>query len=363
MNIRSGPGTNYSLLGVMPNGKRVTWQGPAVCVPRQDGIRGADWCKVNVANGQLAPVGGYYNQVGWVSRSGLMPVYEEETPRATADPKGLDAPGDGLVCDRPQVILGDEPRDPNPVTWIEVSYAPADHAWRIFHHFQNGGVVSRSEQYALVDNTSANKVQWSGSLNRNRSLFMVGEVKEDGYYYEWLYNRSHNNQLEMTLRSKCHLAEATPRRMETVTPNYVPQRPVQTVPVRPVKDSVPIHPVGDGMAVALDVLIGGNPVRMLLDTGAMMIQITPDLAAKIVMERQGSYGRWANFTMADGRKVKQQIVNIETIKIGSHTLHNVEASVSEGALIMAFPVVNSIAPFKIDTRNRELVFDGVEARG
>jgi predicted aspartyl protease len=96
---------------------------------------------------------------------------------------------------------------------------------------------------------------------------------------------------------------------------------------------------------------------MLLDTGAMMIQINPALAAKIVMEKQGSYGRWANFTMADGRSVKQQVLNIESVRIGNHTLHNVEASVSEGTLLMAFPVLNAIGPFKIDTRNRELVFD------
>jgi hypothetical protein len=198
-------------------------------------------------------------------------------------------------------------------------------------------------------------------------------VKPDGYYYEWLYNRSQNNRLDMALKSKCHLAtpqqslprptsEATPsapRRMETVSA----PKPVQTIPVRPFKDSLPIYPVGGGRATAIDVLIGGNPIRMLVDTGAMMIQITPDLAAKIVMDHQGSYGRWAEFTMADGRKVKQQIINIETIKLGGHTLHNVEASISEGEMIMAFPVLNSIAPFKIDTRNQELVFDGVEARG
>jgi uncharacterized protein YraI len=207
MNIRTGPGTNYSLVGTVPNGKRISWSGPATCVRRQDGIAGADWCKVNVYNGQLAPVGSYYNQTGWVSRAGLMPVYEDETPahpRASADPLGIDNQ-DALVCDRPQIMLGDD-RDPNPVTWIEVSYVQADHAWRIFHHFQNGGVVSRSEQYAIVDETNPSKFQWSGSLNRNRSLYMVGEVKRDGYYYEWLYDRSHGNRLDMSTRSKCRLA-------------------------------------------------------------------------------------------------------------------------------------------------------------
>jgi uncharacterized protein YraI len=380
MNIRSGPGTNYSLVGTVPNGKRISWSGPATCVRRQDGIVGADWCKVNVYNGQLAPVGSYYNQMGWVSRAGLMPVYEEEPAHGPEfeTPEGSDGT---LTCDRPQVLLGDDPRDPNPVIGIELSYSPQDHAWRIFHHQANGGVVSRSEQYAIVDNTSSNKVQWSGSLNRNRSLFMVGEVKSDGYYYEWLYNRSQGNRLDMQLRAKCHVnnnqrlpgptSEAAP---PAPSPAPLPKK-AETVPYRPqaqqapqapktvLKDSVPIYPVNNGNVAAIDVLIGGNPIRMLLDTGAEIIQIPPDLAEKIVREHQGSWGRIANFRMADGHVAQQRTINIESVRIGSHTLHNVTASVSEGTPIMAFPVVNSIAPFRIDTRNRELVFDNVEAKG
>jgi hypothetical protein len=154
-----------------------------------------------------------------------MPVYDGEPPKQFGQQTSPDydpqPQTDGLVCDRPQVMLGDEPNDANPVTWIEVGYAPSDHAWRIFHHFANGGVVSRSEQYAVVDNTNAGKVQWSGSLNRNRALFMVGEVKSDGYYYEWLYNRNKGNRLEMALKSKCNVAapqQSLPKPTSEVSP-------------------------------------------------------------------------------------------------------------------------------------------------
>jgi SH3-like domain-containing protein len=60
MNIRSGPGTNHGLIGVVPAGATVS---SSRCVPRDDGIAGAYWCLVN------------WNGIrGWVSQAGLMPI-------------------------------------------------------------------------------------------------------------------------------------------------------------------------------------------------------------------------------------------------------------------------------------------------
>ena len=82
-----------------------------------------------------------------------------------------------LICGAPTVLLGDEPFDRNPVVSVEVSYRPDLHAWRIFHHLADGAVVSRGEQYVIVDLSNERKAQWRGSLNRNRSLLMIGEVR------------------------------------------------------------------------------------------------------------------------------------------------------------------------------------------
>jgi hypothetical protein len=82
-----------------------------------------------------------------------------------------------LNCSAPRVALGDEP-DNNPVVAVEIKYKAEDHAWRIFHHLRNGLVVARNEQYAIQDWTNNHKTQWSGSLNRNRNLVMVGEVRQ-----------------------------------------------------------------------------------------------------------------------------------------------------------------------------------------
>ena len=141
---------------------------------------------------------------------------------------------------------------------------------------------------------------------------------------------------------------------------------VQTVPYRadlsPAEDSIPIYPDRGGASALVDVIVGGQPVRMLLDTGATVMQISNDLAQRIVRDRQGTWGNPIKITLADGSMVQQPTIDIGEVRIGSHSIRNVTAAYTDGGdMIMAFPVVNSIAPFKIDTRNRKLVFEKQEA--
>ena len=143
MNVRTGPGVNHGLIGAIPGGQTVS---ASRCIPRDDGVRGADWCLVT-----------WNGLRGWVSQAGLMPVVQAPPPASTSGPD--------LVCNAPRVFIGDEP-DNNPVVSVEISYDPDNHAWRIFHRRANGQVVSRGEQYAITDWSDANKTRWTGSLNK-----------------------------------------------------------------------------------------------------------------------------------------------------------------------------------------------------
>lgn len=200
MNVRNGPGANHALIGEIPAGAIVH---ATTCTPRDDGVRGADWCFVELGRSG-----------GWVSQAGLMPleVPPETRIEVTPDqpPAYSEAQPGGLVCGAPVVSVGDT-HDRNPVVSVEVKYSAADHAWRIFHHLANGEVVSRSEQYAVVDASSDGKRQWRGSLNRNRSLYMIGEARrEQGQiiYAEWLYDRNLGGRLVMQATAKCSMGDA-----------------------------------------------------------------------------------------------------------------------------------------------------------
>jgi predicted aspartyl protease len=122
---------------------------------------------------------------------------------------------------------------------------------------------------------------------------------------------------------------------------------------------VPIYLSNNERAVMMDVVLGGQSVRMQIDTGAGMMQINSDLAYRIVAEGQGSWGDTQTFQVADGRFIKNPTLTINSVRIGRHEVKQVKAAVADGysSLLMSFPVLNAIGPFTINTRTLELIFD------
>jgi hypothetical protein len=107
-----------------------------------------------------------------------------------------------LSCNAPRVALGDD-RDDNPVVGVEIKYKAED--------LRNGLVVARAEQYAIQDWTNDGKTQWQGSLNRNRRLVMIGEVRQSAngvQYRESMYDRGKGGALVMQMTAQCTIAPA-----------------------------------------------------------------------------------------------------------------------------------------------------------
>ena len=124
-----------------------------------------------------------------------------------------------------------------------------------------------------------------------------------------------------------------------------------------VKDSVPIYLTNGGTIVMVDVLLGGQPLRMLIDTGATTCSITKAVATRIVRDGHGTWEKAMEVQLADGSTRTVPVLLIRELQIGQHVVRNVRASVSSGDdMLLAFPVVNGIAPFTIDTRIGELIF-------
>ena len=131
--------------------------------------------------------------------------------------------------------------------------------------------------------------------------------------------------------------------------------PTASAPVE--EDSVPIYPTNNGASAMIDVVLGVQPLRMLLDTGATTCLISEAIAARLVRDVYGVRQETGRFKMADGMIRTLPVFIINEVQIGRHTIRNVPAGVSSrGDVILAFPVVNAIAPFTIDTRARVLIF-------
>ena len=142
-----------------------------------------------------------------------------------------------------------------------------------------------------------------------------------------------------------------------LTPVAAPPSVAATAAPAPVEDSVPIYPTNNGRSAMIDVVLGIHPLRMLLDTGATTCLISEAIAARIVRDGYGVRQEPGRFKMADGTIRTLPTLLIKEVQIGRHTIRNVPAGVSStGDVILAFPVVNAIAPFTIDTRAGVLIF-------
>jgi len=61
--------------------------------------------------------------------------------------------------------------------------------------------------------------------------------------------------------------------------------------------------------------------------------------------------------MANGRSELQSVIEINEVRIGTHRLQHVQASVSKGPLLLGLTTINAIGPFTINSRTSELIFD------
>jgi hypothetical protein len=142
------------------------------------------------------------------------------------------ASADVFHCGVPQVWPYDN--DPNPVLSVDVTYDPAAHSWLVLHNRANGEVISRGVQYRLRD-WPGNNNRWTGELNRNLSLTMVGTIGWDNqgpFYQERLYNRSQGDRLDMQMITRCERVRVAPPVVAVPVP----------VPVAPVAVPVPVAP-------------------------------------------------------------------------------------------------------------------------
>jgi clan AA aspartic protease (TIGR02281 family) len=111
--------------------------------------------------------------------------------------------------------------------------------------------------------------------------------------------------------------------------------------------------------VLIDVGMGRQVVNMMLDTGASTSAITDDVANALVRDGHARWLGTRKFKMADGSTTEALTLVINDVRIGSHVVRDVEASVVPNGtmMLLGFPVVNQIGPFMINTRTRELIFE------
>ena len=139
-----------------------------------------------------------------------------------------------------------------------------------------------------------------------------------------------------------------------VESTLVPPRPIAIERIRPA-DSVPLIPYRNGMAMRVEVTVGGEKLLMLLDTGATASQIPKGMADRLIAAGKAWPAGATRVRLADGSLRDTQLVTIDTLVLGRHTVRNVRATISSEPLL-SFPVLDGIGAFTVDSRSAQLIF-------
>jgi clan AA aspartic protease (TIGR02281 family) len=113
----------------------------------------------------------------------------------------------------------------------------------------------------------------------------------------------------------------------------------------------------------LNVGLGNQTVTMLLDTGATTSTVTEAVADALV---RGGHARWTGeerYKMANGSVTSAMTILIREVRIGTHVVRDVKASVSpnHAEMLLGLSVLSAIGSFTIDTRTGELSFVATDA--
>lgn len=109
------------------------------------------------------------------------------------------------------------------------------------------------------------------------------------------------------------------------------------------------------------VLINGVPVDMIFDTGASMLNLTPDILLPAF--RNGTITEndvlgGGDFVDATGEVNMNVIVNIREVQIGDKTIHNVQAAVAnsmDGMNLFGLSGIRELGNIRVDFDNLEIL--------
>jgi gag-polyprotein putative aspartyl protease len=114
-----------------------------------------------------------------------------------------------------------------------------------------------------------------------------------------------------------------------------------------------------GMNVAVS--LGTMPVTMVIDTGAIGMTVTETVANWLVSNGQATNGPNEKHALADGVEKDFKTIDIGTLNVAGHEIHNVRAGVSpdSASMLLGLPILAQLAPKGVafDFANAKVTFN------
>ena len=295
-----------------------------------------------------------------------------------------------INCSAPSVVFGDARPGQGSSVGVRIAVDENGLGWQVFHDLRDGRVISRVDQYAVLDmRNSANyskpgfhrDTAWLGLLQSNRDLMMEGRLYDgDGglYYAEKLTDFKFNPRGDVRMMSTAYCGpdpdgviwarvnhstwDQPPPPAPPAAVALAPPPPVQPLQVPSASssagDSVPILVANGGAQVAVTLGDYPLPQAMIIDTGASIMSIPRSLAAQLFSRGIATADGTANMCIADGSCTERVRFFLNKVAIGSHVIEHVEGVVApDGAMmLLPFSVITSAGRATIDTKKGLLIF-------
>jgi hypothetical protein len=211
-----------------------------------------------------------------------------------------------LNCFPARTLIGDN--NPSPANRVVKTYVRHSSAgWLVFHTLANSEVIDRRSQYSVFDSSNPPAVeQWTGRLNRNPNLIMVGKILVDPrtrlyYYSEEIYDQSRAGALIVETVAQCSPVENPIEASIPRTP--FPQRIMNDAPDAG-SDQAIVPMVGDGGTFAVPVTINNQlTLKFVVDSGASDVSIPTDVVSTLVRTgtiTQADFLGSRTYKLADG---------------------------------------------------------------
>lgn len=289
-----------------------------------------------------------------------------------------------LNCSPARTLLGNNtPTAGNRV--IKTYVRHSDGGWLVFHTLASEAIIDRASQYSIVDTSNPSSPdQWTGALQRNPNLTMVGQIRTDlrnGHYYyiEEIYDNAKGGALVIKTVAECNPTgeiastqaaggpvlfphwDNRPSGMKTNRPS--PEGSSLEPPVR-VSGQAVVSMVSDGGTFVVPVTINDQlTLKFVVDSGASDVSIPTDVVSTLTRTgtiAESDFIGSQTYKLADGSTVPSQRFLIRSLKVGNRTLENVTASIAPvaGQLLLGQSFLRRFKSWAIDNGRPALILNG-----
>jgi hypothetical protein len=229
-----------------------------------------------------------------------------------------------------------------------------DHGfWRVVHTLSNGHVYERARQYSLSDATTLAAdgiyTSWTGPLNRNPAISMVGRLYMSGGVPHYSETMAKNGEIVMASDAICTFDR--PPTGEARPPTAAPVGSPFSVAVATANEAgvYGIQTVG--------VTLASTYTSMEIDTGCSTMQITKTMADSLVARGEAVEARSGQSLLADGSTHADRRVIINSASIGGKVITNVLSAVGDdnAAMLLGIGALQRFGKFSINPSAHQLV--------